>query len=240
MANDSDSAPAAVSTVNVRAPNADREMWLQSMQASATRMPKAGIKHQTRPLREVSKLKDLCTTVVAGMFWCGFWKPECGKEGIECLERSIIYVIHLPFSSLTIGLLTSSTTTAKAYLHALPGASSGVTELLLARLIETRKLDRIVLAGLVNHWCVYFTCHYFFLALPFIYKTQLFTILAAIRDRSYLPTVKLDSYTLATDSLLDTLGTSQSAQAVAKLSLRGCDVITDKGVAALEGEDRGS
>jgi hypothetical protein len=52
---------------------------------------------------------------------------------------------------------------------------------------------------------------------------------------SYLQNIKLDSYTYCTDSLIGDLARSNSTISVTKLSLRGCDVITDNGIRSLIG-----
>lgn len=52
---------------------------------------------------------------------------------------------------------------------------------------------------------------------------------------SYLQSVTLDSYVYATDSLLEELSISNSSSTIVKLSLKGCDVITDGGIRYLEG-----
>lgn len=44
----------------------------------------------------------------------------------------------------------------------------------------------------------------------------------------------LDSYTYCTDSLIDALCLSNSNISMTKLSLRGCDVITDGAIRSLE------
>ncbi|ORY95517.1 hypothetical protein BCR43DRAFT_493116 [Syncephalastrum racemosum] len=56
-----------------------------------------------------------------------------------------------------------------------------------------------------------------------------------LADSCYLQNVVLDSYTYATDSLLEELSMSNTSSTVAKLSLKGCDVITDHGIQCLEG-----
>ena len=53
---------------------------------------------------------------------------------------------------------------------------------------------------------------------------------------SYLQNVILDSYVYATDSLLQELSLSHSSSTMVKLSLKGCDVITDSGICCLEGK----
>lgn len=52
---------------------------------------------------------------------------------------------------------------------------------------------------------------------------------------SYLQNIVLDSYSYCTDSLIEDLCKSNSSISITKLSLRGCDVITDGAIRALEG-----
>lgn len=52
---------------------------------------------------------------------------------------------------------------------------------------------------------------------------------------SYLQNIILDSYSYCTDSLIEDLCKSSSSISITKLSLRGCDVITDGAIRALEG-----
>ncbi|KAI8647372.1 hypothetical protein BD408DRAFT_439203 [Parasitella parasitica] len=56
-----------------------------------------------------------------------------------------------------------------------------------------------------------------------------------LADHCYLQDIKLDSYTYCTDSLIADLARSNSTVSVTKLSLRGCDVVTDNGVRSLNG-----
>ncbi|KAI9487380.1 MAG: hypothetical protein EXX96DRAFT_628159 [Benjaminiella poitrasii] len=51
----------------------------------------------------------------------------------------------------------------------------------------------------------------------------------------YLQNVRLDSYQYCTDSLIDDLAKSNSSISITKLSLRGCDIITDNGFRSLTG-----
>ncbi|KAL0140888.1 hypothetical protein V8B55DRAFT_1511305 [Mucor lusitanicus] len=61
------------------------------------------------------------------------------------------------------------------------------------------------------------------------------TTMRKLADHCYLQNIKLDSYTYCTDSLIGDLARSNSTISVTKLSLRGCDVITDNGICALTG-----
>ncbi|KAK4510806.1 uncharacterized protein ATC70_005240 [Mucor velutinosus] len=61
------------------------------------------------------------------------------------------------------------------------------------------------------------------------------TTMRKLADHCYLQNIKLDSYTYCTDSLIGDLARSSSIISVTKLSLRGCDVITDNGIRALTG-----
>lgn len=45
----------------------------------------------------------------------------------------------------------------------------------------------------------------------------------------------MDSYSYCTDSLIEDLCKTNSSISITKLSLRGCDVITDAAIRALEG-----
>ncbi|KAI9267920.1 hypothetical protein BDA99DRAFT_350713 [Phascolomyces articulosus] len=56
-----------------------------------------------------------------------------------------------------------------------------------------------------------------------------------LADHCYLQNVCLDSYVYATDSLLQELSLSNSSSTLSKLSLKGCDVITDSGIRYIEG-----
>ncbi|KAI9493539.1 hypothetical protein BDB00DRAFT_822371 [Zychaea mexicana] len=100
-------------------------------------------------------------------------------------------------------LLIQPTLEAQTRLKNLLYASPKVAELLLAQLIESRKLERSSMKRLADH--------------------------------CYLQNVCLDSYVYATDSLLQELSLSHSSTTVAKLSLKGCDVITDSGIRYIEG-----
>ncbi|KAF7731998.1 hypothetical protein EC973_007103 [Apophysomyces ossiformis] len=51
----------------------------------------------------------------------------------------------------------------------------------------------------------------------------------------YLQQVVLDSYIYATDSLLEAISLSMSSSSLTKLSLRGCDMVTDGGIRWVEG-----
>jgi hypothetical protein len=51
---------------------------------------------------------------------------------------------------------------------------------------------------------------------------------------SYLQNIVFDSYSYCTDSLIEDLSKSNSNISITKLSLRGCDVITDNAIRALE------
>ncbi|GAN01220.1 conserved hypothetical protein [Mucor ambiguus] len=62
------------------------------------------------------------------------------------------------------------------------------------------------------------------------------TTMRKLADHCYLQNIKLDSYTYCTDSLIGDLARSNSTVSVTKLSLRGCDVITDNGIRALTGK----
>ncbi|KAG2218240.1 hypothetical protein INT45_002759 [Circinella minor] len=55
-----------------------------------------------------------------------------------------------------------------------------------------------------------------------------------LADHCYLQNVCLDSYIYATDSLLQELSLSNSSSTITKLSLKGCDVITDSGIRYIE------
>lgn len=52
---------------------------------------------------------------------------------------------------------------------------------------------------------------------------------------SYLQNVVMDSYKYCTDSLIEDLSKSNSSVSITKLSLRGCELITDGAVQSLEG-----
>ncbi|CEP16141.1 hypothetical protein [Parasitella parasitica] len=56
-----------------------------------------------------------------------------------------------------------------------------------------------------------------------------------LADHCYLENIKLDSYTYCTDSLIGDLARSNSTVSITKLSLRGCDVITDNGIRSITG-----
>ncbi|KAL9541508.1 hypothetical protein MBANPS3_009089 [Mucor bainieri] len=56
------------------------------------------------------------------------------------------------------------------------------------------------------------------------------TTMRKLADHCYLQNIKLDSYSYCTDSLIGDLARSNSTISVTKLSLRGCDVITDNGI----------
>ncbi|KAI8145392.1 hypothetical protein BJV82DRAFT_666651 [Fennellomyces sp. T-0311] len=101
------------------------------------------------------------------------------------------------------GLLTQPTLEARSRVRNLIYASPKISELLLAQLIHSRKLERVSMKRLADH--------------------------------CYLQNVILDSYVYATDSLLQELSLSNSSSTMVKLSLKGCDVITDSGVRFLEG-----
>ncbi|KAI8096087.1 hypothetical protein BDF21DRAFT_489497 [Thamnidium elegans] len=59
--------------------------------------------------------------------------------------------------------------------------------------------------------------------------------LRKLADHCYLQHVILDSYDYCTDSLIEDLTKSNSSISIIKLSLRGCDVITDGAIRSLEG-----
>ncbi|KAI8077945.1 uncharacterized protein B0P05DRAFT_118461 [Gilbertella persicaria] len=59
--------------------------------------------------------------------------------------------------------------------------------------------------------------------------------LRKLTDHCYLQNVLLDSYTYCTDSLVEDLSKSNSSISITKVSLRGCDVITDNGIRSLIG-----
>ncbi|CAO3657558.1 unnamed protein product [Mucor hiemalis] len=59
--------------------------------------------------------------------------------------------------------------------------------------------------------------------------------LRKLADHCYLQNIVLDSYSYCTDSLIEDLCKTNSSISVTKLSLRGCDVITDAAICALEG-----
>ncbi|KAI9007957.1 hypothetical protein CLU79DRAFT_777262 [Phycomyces nitens] len=61
------------------------------------------------------------------------------------------------------------------------------------------------------------------------------SIMHRIADQCYLQQVILDSYKLTTDSLLERLSVSNSAVSLIKLSIRGCDIVTDAGICYLKG-----
>ncbi|KAL0091267.1 hypothetical protein F4703DRAFT_1940479 [Phycomyces blakesleeanus] len=64
------------------------------------------------------------------------------------------------------------------------------------------------------------------------------SIMHRIADQCYLQQAILDSYIFTTDSLLEGLSVSNSAVSLVKLSIRGCDVVTDAGIYYLKGLKR--
>ncbi|KAI9255402.1 hypothetical protein EDC94DRAFT_226919 [Helicostylum pulchrum] len=59
--------------------------------------------------------------------------------------------------------------------------------------------------------------------------------LRKLADHCYLQHVILDSYNYCTDSLIEDLTKSNSSVSITKLSLRGCELITDGAIRSLEG-----
>lgn len=75
-----------------------------------------------------------------------------------------------------------------------------------------------------------------FLVAQLIKSKQLnVSTLRKLADHCYLQNIILDSYSYCTDSLIEDLCKSSSSISITKLSLRGCDVITDGAIRALEG-----
>lgn len=60
--------------------------------------------------------------------------------------------------------------------------------------------------------------------------------LRKLANHCYIQNVILDSYVYCTDSLIEDLSRSNSSVSITKLSLRGCDVITDNGIRSLTGK----
>ncbi|KAG2211805.1 hypothetical protein INT47_004491, partial [Mucor saturninus] len=61
------------------------------------------------------------------------------------------------------------------------------------------------------------------------------TTLRKLADHCYLQNVIFDSYSYCTDSLIEDLSKSNSSVSITKLSLRGCELITDGAIRSLEG-----
>ncbi|KAI7867073.1 uncharacterized protein EV154DRAFT_571777 [Mucor mucedo] len=61
------------------------------------------------------------------------------------------------------------------------------------------------------------------------------TTLRKLADHCYLQNVIFDSYSYCTDSLIEDLSKSNSSASITKLSLRGCELITDGAIRSLEG-----
>ncbi|KAI7898145.1 uncharacterized protein BX663DRAFT_556096 [Cokeromyces recurvatus] len=59
--------------------------------------------------------------------------------------------------------------------------------------------------------------------------------LSRLAKKCYLQNVVLDSYQYCTNSLVDELAKSNSSLSVTRLSLRGCDIVTDHGIHSLTG-----
>ncbi|CAO3615427.1 unnamed protein product [Cunninghamella blakesleeana] len=101
--------------------------------------------------------------------------------------------------SLMTGIISSSSKDTSRLLKNLQYISLEVANLLIEKLMNIRKLNRLTLSRLIRH--------------------------------CYLQSITLDSYVYATDSLLEeiSLGTT-----LTKISLRGCDLITDAGIKHIE------
>ncbi|KAI8364978.1 hypothetical protein EDC96DRAFT_575380 [Choanephora cucurbitarum] len=59
--------------------------------------------------------------------------------------------------------------------------------------------------------------------------------LKKLGSHCYLQNILLDSYMYCTDSIIDSLSKTSSALSISKVSLRGCDMITDNGISSLSG-----
>ncbi|OBZ84307.1 F-box/LRR-repeat protein 16 [Choanephora cucurbitarum] len=59
--------------------------------------------------------------------------------------------------------------------------------------------------------------------------------LKKLGSHCYLQNILLDTYMYCTDSLIDGLSKTSSSLSISKVSLRGCDMITDNGISSLSG-----
>jgi len=111
-------------------------------------------------------------------------------------------------------------------IHSLANVSSNIGELLLAELIKLDKLDALTFRRFAN----WFGSFIYDIIIMYVIEFKLIIFY----NHSNLQNIILDNYSRASDSLLEVIGSTQRAS-VRRISLRGCEVLTDTGLRGLQG-----